>query len=717
MIQIGPFHGEVPRLEARDLPGGYAVAARDCRLDRGVLEPLFQPAVAHTFPGPVQTCYLTDDHTWLGWNADVDVAPGPIAADRLYVAGDGVPKLRLVGGATRDLSLPFPEARAAAAIIVNTQEYLIVSGRYVRLSQGVSAVTAGGVRCRVAISKTTATISLTHNTGISAAVAAALVNSLQYRSTQGPASPGVKLISITQISDNGGQDYDDDRNPLGSDTRYVDGLTCKVFVGGTTRDVTLPSFGEQDATDEAGQNDPPTIAATPLHPTFASAGDAAVNLFSDAAVSTIETGQLIKSIVVEVAGLTNGLIDSDLSQEIVYSYTHVTDLDEESAPAQLSARVLWSPGHSVRLSGFSLGSAARGVNRYRIYRSQTGGQGDTDLYFVGEIARGTVFFIDVPDDVSLGEPIPSMDYGTPPDALKGIVSMPNGMMAAFVGKMLYFCEPYRPHAWPAKYILTTDYPIVGLASIGSALAVLTTGTPYLAQGTHPDNMRMEAIQTPLPCAAKKSIVTLSYGVAYASPDGLVVMNAQGGAEVVTKGAYTGRQWAIDMNPSTFIAGRLDDLYALSYDPDGGGRRTAFIDLRSGSPEITRSSDAPVAFHTERGTGRLFYLDANRTVRLFDPTLTGSARRTYRWISRLYVDAGATNLGAMYIECDIGSDDPFLVRLYGDGKLRATITTPNRIMALPGGYRAQKWQVDVEGSRPINSIIVAHAASEIPRLLR
>lgn len=718
MIQIGPFRGEIPKSEPRDLPNGFATAARDCRLDRGVLEPLFQPGVAHTFGSNVQTVYRADDGTWLGWNADVDVAPGPIAADRLYVTGDGVPKLRLTSGAVRDLALPFPADRLAAGIIVNTEEYLYVSTRTVRLAQGVSAVTSGGVRCRVSIDGTTATVTMTHNTGLSTADAAALVNSLQYRSTQGPASPGIKLVSITEIRDDGGQDYDDDRNPLGSDTRYIDGLTCKVFVGGTTRDVTLPTVGAQDATNESGQNDPPILTATPLHPTYAAAGDAAVNLFSGAAVSTIEGGQLIIRLVVEIEGLTNGAIDPATSQSLLYSYTHVTDLDEESAPALLTKPVLWSPGHSARLTGFSLGSAARGVNRYRIYRSQSGASGDTTLYFVGEIARGTTSFIDVPDDVAIGEPITTMDFSTPPDGLKGIVSMPNGMMAAFTGKALHFCEPYKPHAWPAKYMLTVDYQIVGLASIGSALAIMTQGTPYLAQGSHPDNMRAEAIQTPLPCSAKKSIVPLSYGVAYASPDGLVVMNAQGGAEVVTRNLYTGRQWLVDMNPATFVAGRLDDLYALAYDPDAGGQRMAFIDLSGTTPFVSRASDTPVSFFTERGTGRLFYLDSDvRTVRLFDPTVTGAARRTYRWISRLYVDAGATNLGAAYIECDDDSGESFSVRLYGDGVLRATVSTANQIMSLPGGYRARRWQIDVEGSREINSIIFAHAAPEIARLVR
>ncbi|MGL1400235.1 hypothetical protein ACSTI4_24935, partial [Vibrio parahaemolyticus] len=76
-------------------------------------------------------------------------------------------------------------------------------------------------------------------------------------------------------------------------------------------------------------------------------------------------------------------------------------------------------------------------------------------------------------------------YNPPPAGLRGLTAMPNGMMAAFDGKDLYFCEPYLPHAWPASYTLTTDFPIVGLGAFGTSLVVMTTGNLYLVSGTAP----------------------------------------------------------------------------------------------------------------------------------------------------------------------------------------------------------------------------------------
>lgn len=497
----------------------------------------------------------------------------------------------------------------------------------------------------------------------------------------------------------------------------MQGVTSKIFVGGTALNEDLDPPGPLDSADVAGQNDPPTLTATPLHPTYAAAGDPAVALFSGAAIGTVEAAQTIKAMTITVEGLSNGAIDTQLSQDILYSYTHVTDLDEESAPATVSVPLLWSPGQSVRLTGFSSGSESRGVNRYRIYRSQTAPGGATDLYFIAEVPRGTTSFVDEVDANVMAEPIPSINYDPPPSNLRGIVSLPNGMMAGFVDKRIYFCEPYRPHAWPAKYALTVGHRVIGLAAMGSSLAILTNGKPYLAQGTAPENMREQVIEVAAPCVAKQSIVALGYGVAYASADGLVLIDPNGGARVMTDQIFTGRQWKSAMNPGSFTAGRLDVFYALSYDPDGGRRRMALIDLSGATPFIIHTSDAPVNFHVDESRGELFFLDEDRrSIKEYDPDMAGAGLRRYTWKSRLFSDLGYTNLGAMLIESDDArTDRNVTVRLYGDGKLRAEITTPNRIMALPAGYRARQWQVEITGTRKVNALILAHSAPEIARM--
>jgi len=176
--------------------------------------------------------------------------------------------------------------------------------------------------------------------------------------------------------------------------------------------------------------------------------------------------------------------DADALQSIYFAYTYVSGFGEESQPSPLSAMLDWSEGVIVNISAMIPAPGGRNLTRIRIYRSQTSATGATGLFFVDEISgASTTYAYDSTVTPSLQELIPSTDYDPPPATLTGITSLPNGMMAAFVGKDLYFSEPYQPHAWPEKYVLTVDFEIVGLAAFGSTIAVLTRGTPYVAQGT------------------------------------------------------------------------------------------------------------------------------------------------------------------------------------------------------------------------------------------
>ena len=173
----------------------------------------------------------------------------------------------------------------------------------------------------------------------------------------------------------------------------------------------------------------------------------------------------------------------------IYVYTWVTQLGEESEPSPASNEVDWVPGQIVTLSGFMSTPPGRAITKQRIYRTQTGTAG-TDLYFIAERTATTSDFIDDIPVEQFAEVIPSRAFNAPPDGLTGIISMPNGMMVAFVGKDIYFCEPWIPHAWPEAYILTVDYEVVALGAIGTSLIIMTRGHPYLASGSSPSAMTM-----------------------------------------------------------------------------------------------------------------------------------------------------------------------------------------------------------------------------------
>lgn len=516
-IRIAGFSGEIPRLDARLLANSAAQRAENVKLEEGTLQPLRERALVETLGAAAMTIYLHEED-WLSWAGVVDVVPGPVAADRLYITGDGAPKLR-VGVDTYPLAVARPDD-----------------------------------------------------------------------------APAVALVS--------------------------------------------------------------------------------------------------------------GTIDPDLSSTILYAYTWVTEFDEESEPSTLSNGLLWSPGLSVNVTGFSAVPSGRAIDRMRIYRSQTSALGETILYLIHERAAGTGAFVDDVDANPIQEQLPSLDYNTPPAGLTGLVAMPNGMMAAFVGKRLYFCEPYRPHAWPEKYSLSVDYEIVGLGVFGATLAVMTKGQPYIVSGTAPDTMSMERLEVSLPCIAARGIVDLGFSVAYPSPDGLVVISS-GGAQLVSRTLMTRDQW-LRMNPASFVAGQFSGRYLASYQL-GLVKRIIVVDLTGEQPFITRADDYADSMYTHIGTGALYILQGD-DIYEWDPLTADPG--AYVWRSKRFVLPAPVNFGAFLAEGMEALDPSFAARVYADGDLVTTIGAFNAVARLPGGFLATNWEIEVESNCKVTALALGFSPSEL-----
>jgi hypothetical protein len=408
-----------------------------------------------------------------------------------------------------------------------------------------------------------------------------------------------------------------------------------------------------------------------------------------------------------------GVVDPATAEGVFYTYTWLTVLDEESQPAPLSALLVISTNITVNLSGWPTPPAGRGITHLRVYRSQTNSLGATDLYYVAQYAVG----VSQPQNHSLAtaplqEIIPTTDYDPPIDELQGITACANGIMAAFEGKDLWFSEPYRPHAWPTKYSLSVDFEIVGLAAIGAAVVVMTTGTPYIAQGTHPDAMVLQRIEQNLPCIAAQGIVDLGFTVVYPSTEGLVTVSPNSGAQLVTRTLFTRPQWA-ELDAETFIAGQHIGRYIASYLPSGAAtREILIIDMTGEQPYLMRSSEAAEAMFFEIGTGKLYLLLAGTQVHEWDDL--AEAPKSMTWRSRLYNLPGPTNFAAILVEAD-GYTAPNIanaVKVYADGVLRDTITTFNEATRLSSGFLALRWEFEVIGTVTITSISVAQSIAEL-----
>lgn len=574
LLKLTGFTGESPKVIPRLLPDTAAQRAVNTRLDDGALTPIRKPYAVHEFAEQSLKTIVRHNGEWLGWVDEVNAVPGPVASDRLYITGNGEPKMR-VGSTVYPLAVPFPETALTATV--------------------------------------------------------------------------------------------------------------------------------------------------------------------------------------------SGTATQDIPTTRLYVYTWVTGFSEESEPCPISADVTWKPGQTVTLSGFEAIPTGRNITHQRIYRSQTSAS-TAQLYLIAEREATTADFVDTVAPEAFQEPIPSTQYNPPPAGLRGLTAMPNGMMAAFDGKDLYFCEPYLPHAWPASYTLTTDFPIVGLGAFGTSLVVMTTGNLYLVSGTAPESMVMEKLELNLPCVSSRGIVDMGYSIVYPSHDGLVVASSNG-ASVVTKGLFSRDEW-LRMNPSTVLASQYYGRYFMPYSyidendvPQAG---TLIIDLTGEQQFVIRTDVVPQAMFHEVETGKLFMLIGSK-VWEWDSIYRPFYQQT--WKSKLFVMPKPANFGALLVEADstlsatdieaieaeiaeIKAENEALfaqqyiggelaggalntvpvngdlmqqmpvvartvaVNVYADRKLVATINKVNKPCRLPSGFLATLWEVEVVSDMPIDQVLMATTGTEL-----
>lgn len=490
-------------------------------------------------------------------------------------------------------------------------------------------------------------------------------------------------------------------------------------------------------------------------------GDGAPKMLVGGVVYPLAVNRPTAPLTATVSGTPSG---SGLEETRLYVYTFVTAFGEESEPNPISNEVVWEDGEIVTLSGFQAAPAGRNITLQRIYRSQSSTSGTT-LYFIAERAASASNFVDNLPATAINEPLQSLDWNAPPSGLKGLIALPNGMMAAFVGKDLYFSEPYYPHAWPQKYVLTMDYPIVGLGAFGTSIVVTTTGNPYLVSGTAPENMQQEKLEVNLPCINARGIVDLGYSVAYPSNDGLVTVSS-GGPVIATGALFTREEWQ-RLSPATMRAGQIDGRYLAAYlytDVKSNEYSGSIIlDLAGRGESLSRAAIYPSAFFYDITESKLYYLDGSN---VFEWDAIGEASEIQSWKSKPFILPKPTNMGAILVEAEIGLTDDEIaaieaeiaaivasnealfaasvtlggevnaaavnffevngdvlqpvptvsqtcaVNVYADGKLVASISKLNTMARLPPGYLAQQYEVEVTGDMVVKQVTIAGTGAEL-----
>lgn len=363
-------------------------------------------------------------------------------------------------------------------------------------------------------------------------------------------------------------------------------------------------------------------------------------------------------------------------KSVSYVQTFVSAYGEEGPPSNPVVLAGVKIDATVTLTLLAADPGDLGTNRNltkkRIYRTVTATSGVTTYFFVAEVAVATTSYADnaaVSTDavISLNAQLQSTNWIAPPSDLQGFVSLSNGMVVGFRENELWFCEPYRMHAWPAQYTLVTEYPIVGIGVANQMLVVATQGFAYTATGINPGSVNLVKQPGLLPCTSRGSVVSTTRGVFFSSQLGLILISSAGVA-IATKELIRKDRWASLVAVNTLRGAVLGDSYfafgqarfgvfdVLSFDTTafaqqdfGDARRGILIDVSNASVAFNlQTSEDPVTnLQTDAWSGEVFII-SNSNLLWLDIGDQTQTRHTFKWRSKIFQIAEKKNLQAMKV---------------------------------------------------------------------
>lgn len=418
---------------------------------------------------------------------------------------------------------------------------------------------------------------------------------------------------------------------------------------------------------------------------------------------------------IDSKGGVSGLVGPTVVRSVetrFYLATFVTDWEEESAPSEPTDMLEIDQNDTVTVARPALPPgetfAGRNITKWRLYRSNSGSQ-TAAFQFVEEVNIATTSYTDSKKAAALGEVCPTTTWAMPPKRetgvnphIRGLVGMPNGIMAGFFDNTVAFSEPYVPYAWPVEYQITTEFPIVGLGVFGQTLFVGTKGNPYFISGADSANMSAVKLDARQSCASRRSIATVQGGVLYASPDGLCIADPNG-VRVVSAALFTREDWQ-KLGPESMVACSHENIYYLFYTGGAGG----CLSFDLASAKLGRVQQRCTAAFSDTLTDRLYVAYNGQALAVFG----GPTRRTGRWKSSKVVLPQHASFAWLKVYGDQTQGTPVTVRLYCDGVLRYEVSVPDtQPVRLPAG-RWLEYEIELESKARITRAVIAGDTKEL-----
>ncbi len=391
-----------------------------------------------------------------------------------------------------------------------------------------------------------------------------------------------------------------------------------------------------------------------------------------------------------------------------YIATFVTDWGEESAPCDPTLSLTIDTREAITVTLSAAAPTDRNLTHWRLYRTNTGSAGAA-FQFVAEVPILTTDYADSVAAADLGEVCPSIGadglahWSEPPAALRGLVGMPNGIMAGYVDNYVSFCEPYHPYAWPVAYQIPLQHKITGLGVFGQTLFVGTTANPSFISGSDSMSMSEQMLPESQACVSARSIVSAQGGVLYASPDGICFASLSG-VEVITTALFSREDWQA-LTPSSVFAVMHEGVYYFTYTGNGGGCYA----LDTLAKKLCRIVLSATAFFYDGSTDALYYVSGTAVKKAF-----ATLRRTGIWRSPKIVMPRPKGFPWLQVDGDQSVGVSVTVRWYGDDSVtpRYTATlTSTKPVRMPSGMYLEH-EVEIESKARITKVLLAGSTEEL-----
>ena len=423
--------------------------------------------------------------------------------------------------------------------------------------------------------------------------------------------------------------------------------------------------------------------------------------------------------------------------------------------------------------------AVRGINKIYIYRSEVTSAGQAVYSYVDQfdvnLERVTnnpnavwktdcYEYTDSKPNTALGEACPSIYWDVPVDGLKGLVSLQNGLFAAYKDSTVYVSDWNAPHAWPYEHTVTIDYPIVGLGSFGNTIVVCTEAAPVLIVVQDPTNPTTKAIQENCPCVSADSIVNTRNGVIFASQNGLVLINSTS-PTFITEKLLTQDEW-LPLHPESLKGAFLNNTYygfftnptdtaaGFIFDLDSYTYSTVYNSVVSSGMVYTTQPVKVVYNDIEQSQLYVCYpLENGTQYSLCSFASDSRINKSFRWRSKVNVSPqGLFNLSAARVMMTSQSSqkenehiwegkltgsslaarvmdgepingwcktnelelaDATVFNYYVDGELKySREVKDSKPFRLPSGFRGETIEVEVKSNAYIHSITLASSMGEL-----